>query len=106
MDVSRCEQLPPGELQGLLARVGLRVCRVAIGAPIPGSFCGEPEAGLIGDRLYAPVDTPVHSALHEACHWICMPPARGCWPVTSSTRPGGWLSRAEKRAIRKKQSGQ
>ena len=21
-------------------------------------------------------DTPVHSALHEACHWICMPPAR------------------------------
>lgn len=41
-------------------------------APIPGSFWGEPEAGLIGNRLYVRADTPVHSALHEACHYICM----------------------------------
>jgi hypothetical protein len=40
-------------------------------APIPGSYWGEPEAGLIGHRLYLRPDTPVHSALHEACHYIC-----------------------------------
>ena len=39
---------------------------------IPGSYWGAPEAGLIGRRLFVRDDTPVHSALHEACHWICM----------------------------------
>ena len=34
------------------------------------------EAGLIGDALYLRPDTPVHSALHEACHYVCMDPAR------------------------------
>lgn len=46
------------------------------GARIPGSHWGEPEAGLIGNRLYVRADTPVHSALHEACHFICMDDAR------------------------------
>ena len=27
---------------------------------------------LIGNTLYARPDTPVHSVLHEGCHWICM----------------------------------
>ncbi len=39
---------------------------------IPGSFWQPPEAGLIGNTLYIRNDTPVHSALHEACHYICM----------------------------------
>jgi hypothetical protein len=43
---------------------------------IPGSFWGEEEAGLIGNTLYLRNDTPLHSLLHEACHYICMSPAR------------------------------
>ena len=43
---------------------------------IPGSYWGESEAGLRGDRLFARLDTPIHSILHEACHYICMTPER------------------------------
>ncbi len=43
---------------------------------IPGSYWGDSEAGLRGDRLYARLDTPIHSVLHEACHYICMAPER------------------------------
>ena len=39
---------------------------------LPGSFWKAPEAGLIGDVLYISDGTPVHSALHESCHYICM----------------------------------
>ena len=59
--------------QALLARHGLTLDRVADDAPIPGSYWGEPEAGVIGTRVYARVDTPVHSLLHEACHLIVAP---------------------------------
>lgn len=31
---------------------------------------------MIGDVLQYRTDTPVHSALHEAAHFICMEPAR------------------------------
>ncbi len=60
----------------LLARYSLRVQRVADGEPIPGSFWGEPEAGLIGHDVHARDDTPVHSLLHEAAHLIVMPAER------------------------------
>ncbi|HXH03982.1 MAG TPA: hypothetical protein VNN09_11780 [Candidatus Competibacteraceae bacterium] len=63
-------------MEELFARYGLRVAWVEEGAAIPGSYWGEPEAGLIGDTLYLRPDTPVHSALHEGCHWLCMPPRR------------------------------
>ena len=43
---------------------------------IPGSFWGDEEAGLVGNNLYLRPDTPIHSALHEACHYICMDPRR------------------------------
>lgn len=59
-------------LASLLGRYGLDVVEVAVGEEIPGSYWGDSEAGLIGDRLYVRPDTPVHSSLHEACHWICM----------------------------------
>ncbi len=65
-----------GPLAALLARFGIGVERVPDGESIPGSWFGEPEAGLIGNRLMVRGDTPVHSVLHEACHWICMDPAR------------------------------
>ena len=60
----------------LLARYGLSLQHVAAGAPIPGSFWGEPEAGVIGEKVYARGDTPVHSLLHEACHLIVAAPER------------------------------
>ena len=60
----------------LLARYGLLLQRVDDGAPIPGSYWGEPEAGLIGNSVYARDDTPVHSLLHEACHLIVAAPER------------------------------
>jgi hypothetical protein len=60
----------------LLDRYGLRLALVAPDEVIPGSYWGETEAGLRGDRLYARLDTPVHSVLHEAGHYICMTPER------------------------------
>ncbi|HVS77493.1 MAG TPA: hypothetical protein VHE11_11200, partial [Steroidobacteraceae bacterium] len=63
-------------LAALLERYGLTLALVAPDEVIPGSYWGECEAGLKGDRLYARLDTPVHSVLHEAGHYICMTPER------------------------------
>jgi len=60
----------------LLLRYGLTLLQVADGAPIPGSYWGAPEAGVIGEKVYARGDTPVHSLLHEACHLIVATPER------------------------------
>ncbi|TDU23225.1 hypothetical protein DFR24_4748 [Panacagrimonas perspica] len=59
-------------LPGLFAARGLEIVRVADDADIPGSYWGAPEAGLIENRLYLRADTPVHSALHEGSHFLCM----------------------------------
>lgn len=67
--------VPAAAVADLLARHGLRLARVADGAPIPGSYWGEPEAGLIGHTVYARADTPLHSLLHEASHLIVKPVA-------------------------------
>jgi hypothetical protein len=63
------------DVEGLLARFGLELVVCADGEAIPGSFWGDEEAGLQANRLYARADTPLHSILHEACHYICMPAA-------------------------------
>src|SRR5258706_16331361 len=68
--VVRLAALPPGALEDLLRPYGLEV-EWSGAAKIPGSYWGEDEAGLIGNRLVLRADTPVHSALHEACHFIC-----------------------------------
>lgn len=60
----------------LLSRYGLDLALTAPQEIIPGSYWGESEAGLQGNRLYARLDTPVHSILHEASHYICMTPER------------------------------
>jgi hypothetical protein len=64
------------ELVALLERYGLTLCLVAPNELIPGSYWGEREAGLIGARLHARLDTPLHSVLHEAAHFCCMTPER------------------------------
>ena len=69
----------------LLARYGLRLRYVADSVQIPGSYWGDPEAGLIGDSVYARNDTPVHSLLHEAAHLIVMPSERRAATHTDAT---------------------
>lgn len=63
-------------LASLLQGFGLELVLVGPGELIPGSYWGESEAGLRGDRLYARLDTPLHSVLHEASHYVCMSPER------------------------------
>ena len=60
----------------LLDRYGMCLKLLAPGEEIAGSYWGDSEAGLKGDRLFARLDTPVHSVLHEASHYICMTPER------------------------------
>jgi hypothetical protein len=64
------------DVAALLGGYGLRLQRIGDDAPIPGSYWGEPEAGLVGDTVFARSDTPVHSLLHEASHLIVLDPAR------------------------------
>ncbi|HEX2252266.1 MAG TPA: hypothetical protein VHQ65_03255 [Thermoanaerobaculia bacterium] len=66
-----CAELGPGELRALLATFGLELVEVVEGGEIAGSFWGAPEAGIIGKQVFVRPDTPVHSALHEACHLVC-----------------------------------
>jgi len=64
------------ELALVLHHYGLMLDLVAPDEDIPGSYWGDSEAGLKGDTLYARLDTPVHSVLHEASHYVCMTPER------------------------------
>ncbi|MDH5544378.1 MAG: hypothetical protein OEZ43_02230 [Gammaproteobacteria bacterium] len=63
-------------LAELLALYGMELVIVDDTSDIPGTFWGAPEAGLIGNTLYVRHDTPLHSALHESCHYICMEQTR------------------------------
>jgi len=56
----------------LLSRFGLSLRLLDDGAAIPGSYWGEPEAGVAGRCVFVRRDTPIHSLLHETCHVICM----------------------------------
>lgn len=71
-DVLRVSELATDSIAGLLARFQLELVLLAHDAVIVGSYWGEPEAGLVGDRVYVRPDTPLHSLLHEASHAICM----------------------------------
>jgi hypothetical protein len=64
------------ELARLLDELGLELVLVAPQTVIPGSYWGEREAGLIGSKIYARLDTPLHSVLHEGAHFVCMSPER------------------------------
>ena len=78
-------EIQPAPVRALLRGYGLDLVDVAEGAPIPGSYWGEPEAGIIGSTVYARPDTPVHSLLHEACHLILLPPERRAAVHTDAT---------------------
>jgi hypothetical protein len=75
-NVARVAQFQCDSLKELLARFGVEVGEVGTGVEIPGSYWGECEAGLVGNTLYWREDTPIHSVLHEACHFICMDESR------------------------------
>lgn len=63
-------------VEEIIGKYGLELKVVADDSPIPGSFWGDEEAGLIGSEIFARSDTPVHSILHESCHFICMDQSR------------------------------
>lgn len=75
-DVMRLRDIDFNLASELLARHGLQLHRIEIGASIPGSYWGECEAGIVASTVYARTDTPVHSLLHEACHLLVMDPVR------------------------------
>jgi hypothetical protein len=76
IDVLRLDDIELAPVSGLLSAFGLTVRVIATGEQIPGSFWGDEEAGLIASQLLVRTDTPLHSVLHEACHYICMDAAR------------------------------
>ena len=75
-EVLRLADIDTSALAVLLARFGLQLRHCADQEPIPGSYWGDEEAGLKANILYARDDTPLHSILHETCHYICLDPAR------------------------------
>ena len=75
-DVLRLTQIGLPVMTGLLEKYGLLCEQVETDTAIPGSFWGDEEAGLIENRLLVRADTPIHSILHEACHYVCMTPER------------------------------
>ena len=83
--VLRLADIQEDHARTLLARYGLGLQRVPDGQPIPGSFWGDEEAGIIGSMVYARSDTPVHSLLHEAGHLIVLPPERRAQVHTDAT---------------------
>lgn len=70
--VTPCTPEHLNSLRKLLETYGMQVEQLVGGIDIPGSYWGESEAGLVGNTLFVRSDTPLHSALHEACHYICM----------------------------------
>lgn len=75
-DVLVVGDLAAGAAAALLCRYGLALHNLPDGAPIPGSYWGAPEAGIVGNGVYVRADTPVHSLLHETGHVVCMDEAR------------------------------
>jgi len=71
-DVVRLRDIHAHSISGLLASYGLLLKIIHKHLPIPGSDWGDEEAGLVDNQLLASLDTPVHSILHEACHYVCM----------------------------------
>ncbi|MGB5488791.1 MAG: hypothetical protein WBN06_15475 [Lysobacterales bacterium] len=71
-DVLRLADVEMASVSGLLSTYGLTLTMVPASGEIPGSFWGDEEAGLIGNELLVRADTPLHSILHETCHYVCM----------------------------------
>lgn len=74
--VVRLRDIDIEQVRQLLGLFSLQLQLVADATPIPGSYWGECEAGLIGSTVYARSDTPVHSLLHESSHLVVIPAER------------------------------
>ena len=75
-DVLRLADVELATVTGLLGHYGLVLRTITTGKEIPGSFWGDEEAGLIDIEILARADTPLHSILHETCHYVCLDQAR------------------------------
>ena len=84
-EVLRLADIGFADATALLARHGLELIPAPDGAPIPGSYWGDDEAGVIGRCVHARKDTPVHSLLHEACHLLVLPAGRRATVHTDAT---------------------
>ena len=85
-DVVRWQVADRASVAALLDEFGLSLVQVPVDESIPGSYWGDDEAGLIDNRVYVRPDTPLHSILHESCHYICMDAPRR---ATLHTDAGG-----------------
>jgi len=86
MRVGAADSTAGQALRDIFARYGLAVCWLADDVEILGSYWGECEAGLVSSTLHVRADTPLHSALHEGCHYVCADDARR---ATMHTDAGG-----------------
>jgi len=75
-DVMRLAGTDTSSVSSLLSKYGLVLTIIPAGEDIPGSYWGDEEAGLIGNELLVRADTPLHSILHETCHYVCMDQSR------------------------------
>lgn len=69
--VMTCGEVDRGEFEVLLRSLEVEARWIETGAEIPHSHWGDREAGINGNTLFVRDDTPLHSALHEACHIAC-----------------------------------
>jgi hypothetical protein len=76
VDVVRVGPTPHADVLALTRRYGLELRLLGDQESLPGSYWGESEAGLRGNELFVRPDTPLHSLLHELCHFVCMNSAR------------------------------
>ena len=86
LDVVRWRAADQASVAALLDEFGMSLVEVPADESIPGSYWGDDEAGLIDNRLYVRPATPLHSILHESCHYICMDARRR---ATLHTDAGG-----------------
>lgn len=68
------QDLTQESVQVFLSRYGLTLQYVKENNEIPYSYWGSPEAGRLVEQVFIRADTPIHSLLHETCHYICMHP--------------------------------
>ena len=85
VDVLRLRDIDLEDARRLLADHDLQLVLVDEDQPIPGSYWGDEEAGVIAHQVFARADTPVHSLLHEACHLIVLPEERRAQVHTDAT---------------------
>ncbi len=76
MNVVELCDLSPESVEAVVSAYGLELINLSLGADIPASYWGAPEAGIAGQCVFARADTPAHSLLHELSHYVCMTPER------------------------------